>query len=311
MSEDAYQRITCGDIDAYVGVILKQARKLVRGKLPHPEGRPWNLEDDPHELASEYFLSPSYRNVLLSATNEDDLNALVFTALRNQIRAKLRDNDRARLRRRMKEIMAAEGFVERPAKFWRRPADAAEQFGGPLAELVEASWRATVQLVRWRSDAKRNSPVAERASFVGVLDEIFRTAGGAIHEDDLVDVLARRFGVGPVTHMESMDVPDEAQVPEGSPGPEEQVVADDETIQAERDALWVWGQLSPLERLLIPHLHLSAREAAPAVGRGRTAVNEAQRRLKVKMHDLLDHLDADRQSAVVARLSELVQSADS
>ena len=101
-------------------------------------------------------------------------------------------------------IMVTEGFVEEPAKFWRRPADPPGVFGGRVAELVDASWDVDVPLVRWRPDAKRNSPVAERASFVEVLGRVFEVLDvllGPISHGVLEEVLSGRGGGAVISSM--------------------------------------------------------------------------------------------------------------
>jgi hypothetical protein len=309
--DEILRRVTSGDSGAYLAVIEAQVKKLVRSGIPHPEGLAWNSRGVADDLVGDYCASPSYRAVVYSVANDDQLNALVYTALRNQLRARLRQTERARLRRRMKEIMAEEGYLEQPTKFWRRPGDPDRAFGGRIADLVEAAWVVEVRLVRWRAEAKRNSPVAERTAFKAVLGVALDAAGGAVHEDDLLEVVAQRFGVGPVSHVESLDVPEEvAASADDEPGPEDVTVAADEELEAAITAIAIWAQLSPFEQRLVLRLDDSARDAAAALEVGHTKANTGQRRLKEKLRVLIGDSDPERRSAVVAELRHLAQGAD-
>jgi hypothetical protein len=214
VGDETYRSIVEGNDGAYYRAVLSQAKKVVAGRLPHPEGRNW-VVNDAFDLVSEFYLSPAYTGVLLTATDDDSLNALAYTAITNHVRAALRKNDRARLRRRMKDILREENFLEQPSDFWRRPGDPKDAFNGREADLTDVAWGVDVKLVKWRPDTKRTSPVAERASFISVLNAIFDVAGGAVHEGALVAVLAQRFGIGPVSYTESLDAADESAVATG------------------------------------------------------------------------------------------------
>jgi len=301
LADDVLRAIRAGDVEAYVGVIRAQAKAVAAGKLPHPEGRAWN-DDDAEELLSRYYESDAYLHSVVNAHDDDSLNALVHTGLANLVRADLRKSDRARLKRRIKEVMVEEGYVEDPKGFWRRPQDPGDAYGGSTPDLVAAAWSADVQVVRWRPDAKRNSPFAERASLVAVLNATFDAAGGAIHEDVLTEVFGQRLGVGPVAHTEDLDVVEERFVPDTDPGPEEALIAGEEELEAAVQALEIWGQLSLKEQSLVPHLADSAREAATALGGGKTTMNTAQTRLKEKMRVLLGDEDTERRRNVLREL---------
>jgi len=317
VDDDLLRRILGDDVEegyreAYGALIVEQARKLLRPGLPHPEGRNW-VDDDAFELTSGFCLSPAYEYVLITAQDDDELRALVYTSLRNLVVAELRKTARARLRRRMKEIMVEEGYVEKPQKFWRRPSDLDYVFAGRKAELAEAAWGVSVQLVRWRSDAKRNGPVAERQSFVDVLAAVLDVAHGSVHEDELLDVVATRFGLGPVSFAEALDVPEEEHGPvDGAPTPEDVAVAEDAELEAAIQASSIWAQLSPDERRLFPHLGKSARAAAEGAGMGKTKANSAMPRLQEKLAVLIGvDEDEERKTAVIRELGHLADGADS
>jgi len=308
---ETYRSIVEGNDGAYYRVVLSQAKKIVAGRLPHPEGRNW-VVNDAFDLVSEYYVSPAYAGVLLTATDDDSLNALVYTAIANHVRATLRKNDRARLRRRMKDILREENFIEQPSGFWRRPGDPTDAFNGREADLIDVVWGVDVKFVKWRPDTKRTSPVAERASFISVLNAILDAAGGAVHESALVVVLAQRFGIGPVSYTESLDAADESAVAtEYNDEPEALTIAREEHRDAAAQGLEIWSELSLEERRMVPYAGVSARDAASKLRMGKTKANGIQLRLKAKLKALLEGEEGDRQRAVLSELVALAVSADS
>lgn len=308
--DEVLRRIQAGDVAAYAELITDAAAKVAAGRLPHPEGRRWT-DDDVDDLVVDFYDSPGYEHALLSAVDDEALRRLVYTSLANLVRDRLRRSDRGRLLRRMKEIMRSGAFVERPARFWCRAGDTGEPFPGHPDGLLTAAWSVEVTVVRWRPDAKRNSPVAERASFVAVLDAIFDIAAGPVHEDVLVDVVGRRLGVGPVSYVEPLDAADESHRADAQdPTPEELVVAGDEELEAATEAAHVWSQLSPDEQARMGCFDLADRPAAEALGWGKSKANAVYRRLTAKLRALIGEVDTDRRAAVVRELRSLAGTPD-
>lgn len=304
VNDVVYRSILEGDDNSYYQLILVQARKVTSGNLAHPEGRRWN-SNDAFELVSEYFLTPSYVAVLLSATDDDSLNALVYTSLKNQVIRGSRDNDRARLRLRLKEILHQEAFVEYPVRFWRRATDPIGAFHGRESDLLEAVWQVDIKVVRWSPEAKRNSPVAERTSFLALLETIFIRAGGAVDERMLLEVLARRFGIGPVSYMESLDARYESIPADLESSPEDHSVAMEISLDAAARAVEVWAELGPDERRMVALATVSARYAAEKLGFGKTKANGIQTRLKAKIALLLRGVTEPQRLEIWTKLQEL------
>lgn len=306
-ADDLLKRVLDGDTGPYVELIQAQALKLVRGSLPHPEGRSWDRESDVDELLADYFESPAYEQALIAAVDDDQFAGYVFESLRNLVRARLRRTERGRLLVRLKDVMRKAAYVQEPSQFWRRSGDPEEASSTPASVMVEAAWSVDdVRLVRWRPDSQRNSPVAEGSSFLAVLDAVLDAAGGAVHQGVLLDVVAARFGIGPAPVLESLDVPEDLEVADtADDGPETAVLDADGELGAADQAAQIWGQLSPREKQLFPRLAETARAVADATGQGKTPVNDAQRRLKAKLRLLVDDLAEERRLAVTAALLDL------
>jgi hypothetical protein len=265
------------------------------------------VEDDALELMGDYYESPAYQEVLLRAADDDSLHALVHTALQNQVRARLRPTQRGRLARRVIEILRDEGYVIGPKEFWRRRDGPPDVVGFREADLLRAAWRVQVRIVRWRPEAKRNSPAAERSSIVALIDAILDEAGGPVHQNVLVEVIAARLGIGPVSYTESLDLPEESTASVGgADDPAAAVLAAEAELDAAVLAVEVWGQLSPQERKAVPHLADSARAAAAALEMGKTKANQIQARLLAKLRVILGEVDPELRSAVLSELLNLL-----
>jgi hypothetical protein len=76
-------------------------------------------------------------------------------------------------------------------------------WAGREAELDTAAWQVRdARIVRWRPDARREGPGADRASLVAVSAAIITVAGAPVPLDVLTRVVGRRFNVGgPTTGM--------------------------------------------------------------------------------------------------------------
>lgn len=307
MGDRILRSIIAGDNDAYGRVVTEQAKKVVyTTNLPRPGGGAW-ADNDAWDLASEFFTKKkSVESTLLAATDDDSLNAYLYTALENQIRQKLRDTTKARIKRRLQELLDEEDWVEEPDGFWSRRQDPRTAFGGRDAELQAATWEVDVQLVKWRDDAKRNSPFAERESLVQLLDAIGETAGGAVHIDTITDVVARRLGLSSLPTVEPLDLSDEASdIADPGPGPEARLEAQDDAIDAAATAVSVYGDLSPDQRRMIPYAEQSVRKAGDQLGWGKTKAGRVQKRLEATYKAELGHLNDGERLAVLDELAEL------
>jgi len=309
-NDDALRAIRLGDTAAFVAIVEKLTA-TVAYRLPNPDGTSWTPEDV-EDLTSEFYASAAYEHSILNAHDDESLRKLVYTGLANLVRAKLRRTDRARLQRRLREGILSDGYVERPTKIWRRRGDPPSVSTVAASDLLEAAWQVEVEVVKWRPDAKRRSPVAEKSSLLSLLDAVYDRAEGAVHIDTLVDVIGRRLGVGPVVAIESLDMADDRSTADWESDPAEQVCEQYRELDAADTAIVLWDQLSPRERQLVPHLSSSARQAATAIGGGKSAVNDAMNRLKSKFRTVLGDSGEDDQLLVLSKLLALAaESSDS
>ena len=202
MNRGLYERI-CDDDDLELfAELVVDCAALVYRKAP----KSLDLEAD--ELASEFFSTDRALVVLATAHDDDSLRALTTTTLKNLVRDRLRSSDRGRLARRLKEILRNEGFEQHPAGFWTRDA-AGAPFTGPTRAIEEATWAVEVHVTKWRPDARRNTPVADRASIVELLDTILDMAGAPVDFATLVEIVANRLSVGPPPAFQSIDAVDQ------------------------------------------------------------------------------------------------------
>lgn len=300
MDDQTLRTIRAGDTIEYVAIVEKAAHAVAR-RIPKPDNSKWT-QADIQDLTSDFYASPAYQHAVLNAHNDESLRKLVYTGLSNLARAELRKTDRGRLHRRLIELLRSGNFIEHPTKFWRRSSDSIGASAATSQDLLSAAWNVEVRVVKWRPDAKRNSPFAEKSSLIQLLDALFDCAAGAVHIDVLVDVFGRRLGVGPTTATEDLDVAADGFTADSELGPAEQHCEIQAALDAAHQAGELWDQLSPRERLLVPHLAGSARKAAVAVGGGKSAVNHAMKRLKEKFRVVLSEADDDHRRLILREL---------
>lgn len=300
MDDKTLRTIRAGDTADYVAIIEGLAL-TVAGRIPKPDNSKWT-QADIQDLTSNFYVSPAYQHAVLNAHDDESLRKLVYTGLANLARAELRKTDRGRLHRRLVELLRTEDYVEHPNKFWRRSSDNVGASTATQQDLLSAAWNVEVRVVKWRPDAKRKSPFAEKSSLIQLLDALFDCAMGAVHIDNLVDVFGRRLGVGPTTVTEELDVAVDCFTADSELGPAEQHYEKQAELEAAQQADELWYQLSPRERLLVPNLAMSARQAADMVGGGKSAVNDAMNRLKDKFRVVLSEADDDHRRRVLREL---------
>lgn len=158
--------------------------------------------------------------------------------------------------------------------------------GRPEADLEAAAWQVRdVRMIRWRPDAKRDGPVADRSALVAVCAAVITTAGAPVPLDVLTRVVARRFNVDDPPLLALVDA---VELTEGQPGrpcvtaevvteaglPRELAgVTRVEQPGVERlIAAGIWAALAEQERLQLPLLDEAVRVqgAAGRVGWARS-----------------------------------------
>jgi hypothetical protein len=190
------------------------------------------------------------------------------------------DRSIARVMLRLREVLSAEQFTKAPGgreRYTLTARRSLSKFPHDVHHDVFSTMRhaafdvVDVKLIRWRPDASRHSPIAERESIERVLQAVLESVDSPVELTDLSDVVADRFNVTPAPHIMSwnsdynlVEPTDRSDVEDsGLYGPE---------------ALFVWSQLDFEEQLLLPLLGESVRVAAEALGWRRTKTHSVMQR---------------------------------
>jgi hypothetical protein len=306
----------------YYDLVGRAVRRVLRRRnFPRPGGGEWD-DDARAELRQEFFRQDKHVALIARAANDRHLRASTATAVANMVRSELRKSDRAKLRRRLKEVLEEGEYVERPADVWALVgAPAGEVFQGSESELVRVAWDVEVSVVRWRPDAARSGPDADKPSLVALLRAMLDHAGAGVHLSVLTRVVANRLGVSGLPLFESIDAPVETD--SGDPGVQREFASDagdpaevfeQSAAQAQLEQLadLIWdSDLSAREQRFLPFVGEGGRAVEAALGElKKSAADVALKRLAAKLEARLGGLDDQQRLGVLSRLMERHTAAD-
>src|SRR6266540_3915491 len=207
---------------------------------------------------------------------------LLEQVVRNYLRDQARATTKGRLVRRLRELLEADPRFagvprDRPGARNIELSDGTTPgvWNGRLSDLVAAAYKVTeVSVVRWRPEARRQSPVADAASLTAVCEAVLRAAGASLPVSDLADVVAARFAVGRGPVVTPVD-----DIEPWSPSTSTIDEADAEAeIRAGAERLI--SQLTLRERLVLAYLDRPVRQIADLTGLGKSVAAEVASRVR-------------------------------
>ncbi|WP_434447728.1 hypothetical protein [Lentzea sp. E54] len=265
---------------------------------PPPAGfRAWNREaaiSAAHDFLTGHRSTERLVQLAAQAYDDESFARLLQVAVLNYLRDLARTTVVGTQIRRIKDVVAAEPGLLAEGDRLRLANGPVEPFGGDEAVLVRAAMKVDVTRRRWRPDAKREGPLADRADMVALVRAVLEAAQGSVTFAALARVIARRFDldVMPVT------VPIDALDPPARSDFEQVEIAD--RVGA------VMAQLTERDKAVLPFIDESSRAAASHIGLGHSAVALAQTRLKSLLADLLPR--GDEGVAMLRALTERVEA---
>lgn len=300
--------------DEGVRLLYRTVRAVARSdRLPPPSAHAaWDsdaVDDAAHTIVADHLLGRRrIDSLLLRATDEQSFARLLEATVRNFFRDQLRKTARGALGRRLGEILDSESqfrlWVAGATRFgsdsfwgmgdWTDP----RPFQGVPAALAPAAWRIPgISVTRWRAEAARRSPLADRPSLVRFLEGVLDAAQSLISVPQFVEVASYRFALQDAPAIVTLDEPSPPSVPEREPRPEELVVA-------RAKAVHVFGQLSDRERQLLLRLgDQDYRSMAEDLGLPKSTVFDAIQRLRGIIASALE--PSDDSGAVMRELEML------
>jgi len=290
-------------------------------RFPAPAGLgQWSreaVEDAVQDFLADRDGHGRLARMALRAGDNREFQRLLYGAVKNHLIDQLRKGVRVKLWRRLGEVLAGDDrFIELSGAWTLREVGGQAPWAGREAELDTAAWQVRdVRIVRWRPDARREGPGADRASLVAVCAAIITAAGGPVTLDVLTRVVGRRFNVGDPPLLALVDAVDLAGLQAQDSGATDGVITEAEFRRepvgparldrpgAERlVAAEIWSELTDQERLQLPILDEGVRAQGEILGLGHSQAAVAAARLKEKLRVLLDDQDEATRQEVVHHL---------
>jgi hypothetical protein len=232
--------------------------------------------------------------VLTQTTDAASMGRYLRRSIRNYLISEARQTDRGAVRRKIEDLLTATpDFTTVPAGApgagrWQLAREVTwPPYGGELEPLVTAAYAVPgVQAVRW--SGPRRAPLATDESLIAILEAVLAAAGGSMEPAELTWVLLQRFPAA----AEVADAVLDHHVFERTAAPAEQrpdvlVEGNDDLDEVSARAADVYGQLSPAQRVLLPHLDAPITDVMKVLGVGRSQAYATVGKLKATLPELV------------------------
>lgn len=295
--------------DAYAHTLYWTVAAVVRRHgFPPPEGHSvWTrpaIIDVAHDFATHEHTPKRLATLAVEAVDGPLFGRLFTKTIRNFLRDRGRATDRGHAMLRLRGVLSDDDRFDdaTPGGGPRRWALADGPSDAVVADpqvLTDAMFTVLdVQLVEW--SGRRRGPIAKAEDLAALADAALRAAGGSVDERTLVDALARRLGLRLDPTPVDIDDAPVRDLPFAEPSePDPDGTAPNDAARSVLEAM-----ASERELIILAHLHLPARALAKLIGLGRSAANDAQRRVHQRLRDLIgdredrhDVIDIVRDSA--------------
>ena len=278
--------------DAYARTLYRTVAAVVRrhGFKP-PEGdSAWTttaIMDVAHGFATHKQTTKRLATLAVEAIDGPSFGWLFTTTIRNFLRDRARATDRGHAMLRLRGVLSDDDRFHdaTPGRGPRRWALADGPSDAVVADpqlLTDAMFTVPdVQLVEW--SGRRRGPIASAENLAALADAALRAAGGSVDERTLIDALARRLGLRlDPTPIDIDDAPVRDLPFEEPSEPDPDGTAQNDAARSVLEAM-----ASERELIILAHLDLPARALAELIGLGRSAANDAQRRVYQRLRDLI------------------------
>lgn len=251
--------------------------------------RPGWTADDAWDWAHEFFAAKGSvvtAGLLAQTHDAASMSRYLRRAVRHFLVDQARKTPQGAVRRKIEELLAATpSFAQVPERTpgagrWQLADAPRPPFGGNLQPLVRAAHGvAGVRAVRW--SGARRSPLASDESLIAILRAIMEAADGSLEVGQLTAVLLQRFPAA----VEYADTALDEQVFDAAAAPP--LEQPDVIVEVRERALDAYGQLSPSQRALLPHLDEPISRQCAVLGLGRSQAYAASATLKLLLGEVV------------------------
>lgn len=260
---------------------------------PEPHGA-WSdeaIQEASHDFLAGPKAASRLLNLALLSSDEDHFARRLYTAVLNNFRDRARQTTVGKIMRKVREVAEQNDQLRLspgPPEAIETPTSSAGiVYGGSDDILIRAAASTHTEIVRWRPEAERGVPIANRDDLVAVLLNIVKAADAPVALTQISHVVARRFNLTSVPSFTQTDTLDPRAV-----DPAEEVEVDDQ-------ARSILRQLTHRERQVLPLMDLSVRDAGAALNLSRSTIAREQARIR----DILARtLPAGRDGETILRL---------
>lgn len=290
--------------DEFVALLRRTIRAVgVSRNFPPPEGhRMWDA-DAVHSTAAEFMADGQtprrLTDLAVHCGSDQALRARLQGAVRNFLADLGRRTPLGKLVLRVNDVLSGEPAFRRLDGRWSRaggPADAGNDDPDLLAKAIQAH---DIVLPRWGHDARREAPVADRATIISLCGDLLDAAGGSLTPRSLARAIGHRLGIGqaPVAlDVNALDDP-----PAGPAAGADRTGS--EALRLIR-ATEVLAQLNDGERMAVAHPEYTVRQLAPLLGASASKAHLIrQRAVEVIRVEVVDDEDGEGVALLVMELA--------
>lgn len=288
----------------YLALIARAFHAVIRRRgIPSPSRNSSWTPDEVDDAVQDFLAERGMERLAqlyIEAVDDESLRRLVQTAVRRFLADRSRGTQRGRLIRRFRRDLDDSPLFRlisgggEPQWALADGPDHAASFN--VDRLVRVAWRLDLKVTQWNDEAARQGPPADRASRLLLLETTLREAGGSLTVPELAAVAERRFVLNADPQEVSFDELEDFQAPA--------VTGVDVDVDSSQEARRIWGALSARQWSVLPYLHLSAREAAAAMGLGHSSVHAAQQQVRAV---LVEVLGPNPDMGVVRELAAIIE----
>lgn len=275
----------------------------VAHNFPPPAGSDHWDETAVADVAHDFLIGPKglarMTELALRSDDERSFARLLDKAVLNHLRDVARRTDRGRLIRRIKEVMTDdERFARAPhgQDWWYLAGHPPAATSTPLDEISPHLLNVEVVVPRWSSE-ERNAPVADRNTLADLLATALTSAGGALADTDLAELVSRRID----TRRSPLTV--ELETLEGVSEPAAADLQPSHQVIGRTQAVAIFNNLSDTARIILNVSDLSVREIGLAIGAGKSQASTQRQRLYADLRNTLG--ESEDALAVVAELTDM------
>ena len=291
--------------EEFVALLRRTMRAVgVSRNFPPPEGHTLWDADAVHTAAAEFLADRQtprrLTDLALHCGTDQALRARLQGAVRNFLADLGRRTPLGKLVLRVNDVLGGEPAFRRVEGRWARaggPAGAGSDDPDLLAKAIQAH---DIVLPKWGHDARRDAPVADRATIVSLCGALLDAAGGSLTPRSLARAIGHRLGIGqaPVAlEVNALDHPSSGGTGAGADR------TGSEALRLIR-ATEVLAELNDAERLAVAHPEYTVRQLAPLLGSSASKAHLIrQRAVDVIRVEVLDDEDGEAVALLVMELA--------